>query len=320
MNVFDLHCDTITRLCESGDGLVNARPCEGGRRVEGGYQLSIDRPDFAEYAQTFAIFVPDTLRGRAAVEHYKKNLAYFNAQMAEYSGKIAQAKNARELEAVLNSGRIAAVLAVEGGCALAGELANIAKIKADGVCFLTLTWNGENELGSGTYENKGLTGFGREAVAEMERCGIVADASHLSDAGFDDLLKTAKKPFIATHSNSRAVCDVPRNLRDDQFAEIVKRGGLVGINFYVNFLCESNREAAGYEDVLRHIEHFLKLGGEDVLALGSDYDGADMPEGLDSVEKIAMLYDFMLQSLTDKKIVDKIFFDNAKSFFTRCVI
>ena len=306
MKVFDLHCDTITRLCESGGGLVNAN-----------LQLSIDRPSFGSYVQTFAIFVPDTLHGQAAVDYYEKNYAYFMSQMQQYSSKIAQVKTPKELTATLQDGKIAAVLAVEGGCVLGGELSRIRTMKAQGVSFLTLTWNGENELGSGIALNKGLTGFGREAIAEMESCGIVADVSHLADIGFDDILKIAKKPFIATHSNSRTICNVPRNLCDDQFCEIVKRGGLVGVNFYIKFLRSHNIAQADFNDILKHIEHFLKLGGEDVLALGSDYDGADMPNELNSVEKIAMLYEFMLQSLTDKKIVDKLFFENANNFFTK---
>lgn len=306
MNVFDLHCDTITDLRKTGEGLVNTT-----------HQLSIDRPHFERYAQTFAVFVADDLRGQAAVDYYAVNLRHFQSELERHSERIAQAKTGAELERTLKSGKIAALLAVEGGSALAGDLSRIQRLKEDGVCFLTLTWNGENELGSGSPANLRLKPFGREAVAELERCGIVVDASHLSDVGFDDLLEIATKPFIATHSNARAVCGVSRNLRDDQFCEIAKRGGLVGINFFTKFLREQGKGKPDFTDILRHVEHFLALGGENTLALGSDFDGADMPEDLNSVEKIANLYDFMVQSISDKNIVDKLFFENANRFFQR---
>lgn len=306
MKVFDLHCDTITELCASGENLVNNT-----------HQLSLDRACFESYVQTFAIFMPDQYRGQAAIDYFDRNLCYFKAQMACYSSCIEQAYTGGDLSRILHSGKAAAILSIEGGSALAGDLTRVPYLKQQGVSFLTLTWNGENELGSGTVANSRLTSFGREAVAVLEQNGIIVDASHLSDNGFDDLLQIATKPFVATHSNSRTVCAVPRNLRDDQFCEIVKRGGLVGINFYPVFLREQDVEKADFHDILRHVEHFLALGGENTLALGSDFDGASMPADLNSIEKIANLYDFMVQSISDKILVDKMFFENAYRFYQK---
>ena len=304
MNLFDLHCDTITELCRAGEDLVNRT-----------FQLSIDRPDFDRYVQTFAIFVPDGYRGQAAVEYFERNLAYFYAQMERYASRIAPVHGGCELGRVLDGGRIAAVLSVEGGAVLAGDLRRIAWLKRQGVSLLTLTWNGVNELGSGQDENLPLTPFGRDAVEELERQSIVIDVSHLSDRGFDDLVRIARGPFVATHSNSRAGCDVPRNLTDDQFREIVRRGGLVGINFYPLFLRKTDPDGAGFRDILSHVEHFLALGGRDVLAIGSDFDGASMPREMNSVEKIANFYEFMLHSISDQGIVDQMFFENAHRFY-----
>lgn len=306
MKVFDLHCDTIIELCASGEHLINHTR-----------QLSIDRACFESYVQTFAVFMPDQYRGQAAIDYFNRNLHYFKSQMQRYSELIEQAYTGGDLTRILQNGKIAAILSVEGGSVLAGDLSYVPYLKQQGVSLLTLTWNGENELGSGTVANSHLTDFGRDAVAALEQNGIIVDASHLSDNGFDDLLEIVSKPFVATHSNARAVCDVPRNLRDDQFQEIVKRQGLVGINFYPNFLCKQDKENAGFKDILCHVEHFLALGGEDALALGSDFDGASMPADLNSVEKIANLYEFMLQSISDKKLVDKMFFDNAYRFYQK---
>lgn len=298
-----MHCDTITELCSRKENLIN-----------GSCHISLDRALFDEgYAQTFAIYMPDQYRGQAAIDFFDCNLDYFNAQMLRYSSRIEQARTGKQIDTVLQSGKTAAVLAVEGGSALAGNLSRVRWLKEQGVAFLTLTWNGENELGSGWADNLHLSPFGKEAVAELERCGIVVDVSHLSDNGFDDLLTVATKPFIATHSNARAVCGVPRNLRDDQFCEIVRRGGLVGINFVTDFLRESDKDALGFADISRHVEHFLALGGEHTLALGADYDGCTMSSCLDSIEKIAKLYDFMVQSIS-KRLADQLFFGNASRF------
>lgn len=303
MRLFDLHCDTITELCSRKENLIN-----------GSCHISLDRACFDEgYAQTFAIYMPDQYRGQGAIDFFDRNLEYFNAQMLRYSSRIEQARTSVQIDAVLKRGKTAAILAVEGGSVLAGDLSRVRWLKEQGVAFLTLTWNGENELGSGWADNLHLSTFGKEAVAELERCGIVVDVSHLSDNGFDDLLEVATKPFVATHSNARAVCGAPRNLRDDQFCEIVRRGGLVGINFVTDFLRKSDKDALTFADILRHVEHFLTLGGEKILALGADYDGCTMSSCLDSIEKIAKLYDFMVQSIS-KRLVDQLFFENASRF------
>lgn len=141
---------------------------------------------------------------------------------------------------------------------------------------LTLTWNHRNALADGAGENAtggGLTKFGKEVVREMERLGMLVDVSHLSDAGFWDVEKLAKKPFIASHSNARAVCAVQRNLTDDQLRAIAAKGGVVGLNFYPNFLAKG--EKAGIEDILRHTLHMLDIMGEDHIGFGSDWDGID---------------------------------------------
>jgi membrane dipeptidase len=144
--------------------------------------------------------------------------------------------------------------------------------------MLTLTWNGKNDIASGNDTADGMSDFGREAVRALEDHRIVVDVSHLNDAGFADLLHVATRPFVASHSNSRAVCPHPRNLTDAQFGEIRDRGGLVGINYYRAFIADvpAGKDVT-FDQLSRHIDHFLSLGGEKVLALGSDFDGSDTP-------------------------------------------
>ena len=140
----------------------------------------------------------------------------------------------------------------------------------------------------------------------------MADVSHLNDESFWDVIKAARRPVIATHSNSRLLCNVPRNLTDDQFGCIAERGGLVGLNFYTGFLRE-DREHACMEDILRHAEHFLNLGGEDVLALGSDFDGADMPYDLPDCGALPQLAQ-RLREAFGFTLTEKICYKNALDF------
>lgn len=303
LKVFDLHCDTIARIERQGGSLVNSP-----------YHISLDRIHFDAYAQVFALFLPDELRGQAAIEKYEALLRCFRRELEQNSERIMQARTGAELTRVLESGRCAAVLSVEGGSALAGELSRVETLARDGVRFLTLTWNAANEIAGGCREPGGLTAFGRALLPELRRCGIVPDVSHLSDEGIDDVLSLTDGPVVATHSNARPVCAVPRNLRDEHFKELVRRGGLVGINYSLHFLRGDEPERADLPDILRHVEHFLALGGENTLALGSDYDGTDVPQSIATMEKVANLYAFMLESISDAAVVEKLFFENARRF------
>lgn len=176
---------------------------------------------------------------------------------------------------------------------------------------MTLTWNGKCEVGDGADFKGGLSNFGYEVVKKMEETGIIIDISHASEKLFDDVSQIASKPFIATHSNSRAVCSHRRNLTDEQFETIKSVKGLVGITFCNYFL--SDKKQACFDDLLRHIEYFLERGGENVLAVGSDFDGAELPECISGIESIEKIYENFLKYYS-KELLNKIFFENAYNF------
>ena len=209
-------------------------------------------------------------------------------------------------------------MTVEGGSAVAGDLKNIHHLRENGVRVMTLTWNGSNEIGSGVMSGDkfGLTPFGKLAVKEMEKEGIVIDVSHASEALFYDVAENTARPFIATHSNSKELCRHPRNLTDDQFRIICSRGGLVGLNYFKAFLNDDPAKA-DIEDLFAHAEHFLSLGGADVIAMGSDFDGSDMPHGITGLESVEDIANVFLRHNLPEALVDKIFFENAASFFKR---
>ena len=181
---------------------------------------------------------------------------------------------------------------------------------------ITLTWNGENELGSGNVTDHGMSEFGRAAVREMEKENILVDVSHLNDAGFTDLLEVATKPFIATHSNARALCSHKRNLTDAQIREMVRRDCLIGLNYFVEFLRDDSN-VKSLDDIYRHAMHFFELGGQKNLALGSDFDGAVLPECLNTPAKAAAIYEYLLSRGVSQEDAEGVMYQNAQTFFRK---
>lgn len=307
--MIDLHCDTLTR-----DQYAKGRTPGTGTLNDPAFHLALGKmPPDVRWVQCFAIFIPDRLRGQAAIDFFDRYAACFRAQMAQYQDLAAPCQTAGQLEAALAAGKCGAVLTVEGGCVLAGRLERVQAIRDAGVRMLTLTWNGPNEIGSGHDTNGGLTAFGKEAVPELERCGVLVDVSHLNDRGFEDLLTVARKPFVASHSNARSVCGHRRNLPDEFIREMVRRGGLIGLNYSRGFLSDGG--AGSLDDLYRHVCRFLELGAGDCLALGSDYDGTDIHPDLDSVEKSLGIYDYLTGRGIDPAAAGSILFGNAWRFF-----
>ena len=300
MRVFDLHCDT---LCKHEDLDKNS------------LHLSLSKGRlFPVWAQVFAIWVDD-LDTEIAEEMLWKTLFHAGDQFSKYARAVMLCKTKADLSKALQTQKCAAFLSIENGNALGGKLENIRKAADFGVKIITLTWNGENRLGYGAQaENKGLKPFGIEAVREMEKYKITVDASHLSARGFDDVAVISPRPFIATHSNSFPVCGHPRNLSDDQFCIIAARNGLVGINFYPLFV--NGKKSATFDDLYRHISHFLDLGGETVISIGSDFDGADMGGDITDITSLPAFYEYLCGWLPEKN-VDRLFFKNAYDFFMK---
>ena len=308
--MFDLHCDTLTRDAYPARG----RTPDRGTLDDPVFHLALSKmPAGTAWVQCFAIFVPDSLRGQDAADFFDRHAASFQRQMEQNRDRVRACRTGADLSEALEAGKFAAILTVEGGAVLAGRLERVQAIHDAGVRMLTLTWNGPNELGSGHDTPGGLTAFGREAVAEMERLGVVADVSHLNDRGFEDLLAAAKKPFAASHSNARSVCGHRRNLPDEFIREMVRRECLIGLNYSRSFLSDEGR--GSLEDLYRHVCRFLELGAERCLALGSDYDGTDIHPDLDSVEKSLTIRDFLTDRGIPAGVADGIMFDNAFRFF-----
>lgn len=310
MAIFDLHCDTLTR------NLYPPFEAETDTLDNPNFHLALSKvPAGTKWVQCFAIFVPDQVRGQEAITFFDRYAGSFHRQVDLHKDRAADCGTAADMAAALDAGKCAAVLTVEGGAALAGRLERVETLHHAGVRMMTLTWNGPNELASGHDTAGGFTPFGREAVAEMERQGIIVDVSHLNDRGFEDLLSFARKPFAASHSNARAVCGHRRNLPDEFIREMVRREGLIGLNYAKPFLSEDGR--GSLDDLYRHVCHFLELGAERCLALGSDYDGTDIHPDLDSVEKSLHICSYLVNHGISAQTAENISFGNAWRFFQK---
>lgn len=305
MQLFDLHCDSIVNFRKENSDFL----CEKT-------QFSLrEREAFDRLCQTMAVFIPDDVRGEEAVQYFRDHKEYLDMLLEKQSDLAELVCTPGDIERITDSGRCAVILAVESGAALAGDLKNVDELAGSGVKMLTLVWNGPNELGSGQKTDQGLTPFGRQAVNRMEEAGIIVDVSHLNDRGFDELCEIAEKPFIATHSNLRSVCSHKRNLTEEQFKEMVSRKGLVGVNLYEQFLADDHK--GDLDSMYRHVSRMLELGGEDIIACGSDFDGADIDETLDTPVKFARSAEYLLTKGIPERIIDKMFFENALDFFKK---
>ena len=274
MRLIDMHCDTLLGLMHGENvNLKNNSLCVDLEKMKQADSM----------AQFFACFIymkafQGEDRWSKGYEYAMNMIARGKAEFAKYPDEIAMARSYEELLQNEKSGKMSAVLTVEGGGVLDGKMENLEALYREGIRLITLTWNEENCLGfpnsdNAVIMNQGLKPFGIEAIERMNELGILVDVSHLSDGGFWDVLKYSKKPVVASHSNARALCNHRRNLSDDMIRALAEKGGISGINFYPYFLNESGK--ATIDDLVHHIEHMYRVGGEDFVAMGTDFDGFD---------------------------------------------
>ena len=304
MDYFDLHCDTISECYNKNEALNDNK-----------MQLSLARGEkINRWIQTYAIWIKDEMTHDEAYDYFNNVYSYFLKQLEKSKRKITFCRCAKEINTTFIKNENVALLSIEGSRVLGRELSRVQEFYDKGVRMMTLTWNGKTDVADGCMvENAGgLSDFGIKVVKKMEEVGMLVDVSHLAERGFWDVVSITGKPFIATHSNSKAICNHPRNLTDKQFNIFVQRKGLVGMNFYPLFI--NGTMEGDVEELMRHIDHFLELGGDDVIAMGSDFDGAKMPHHMNGIEDVGYLYDLLVRRYGKEK-ADKFYFENAYNFF-----
>lgn len=303
MQIIDLHCDTILHLVDD----KSIHLCQNGLGVD---IQKLKRAN--SVAQFFALFV-DLQEHPDALARALQMVDVFYRELEENSQDIAIARNYAELTANQASGKISTFLTLEEGGAIAGSLENLRNFYRLGVRLITLTWNYPNEIGyphiDPAFTKQGLTEFGLQVVTEMNRLGMLIDVSHLSDQGFYDVARVSSKPFVASHSNARAVCSHSRNVTDEMIQVLGEKGGVMGLNFAAHFL--GHPTTSRVEDMVRHIKHVVNLGGIEVLALGSDLDGIEDQLEISDIGQIDKLTTALRQEGFHESEIEKIYFTNA---------
>lgn len=273
--IIDMHCDTLLECYAQKQPLrKNNLHIDLEKLREGGSLL-----------QFFAIFMcigeSAELRGvtQTPYELFLSVHENYMRELEENRDIIAPVKSFDDIEKNSRQGKISSLLTIEDSGLLEGQAERLQTLYDKGVRLMTLLWNHENCLGfpqnrDPQLHQKGLKNFGIEMVERMNELGIIVDVSHLSEGGFYDVAKHSKKPFVATHSCARTLCNHPRNLTDDQLKCIAEAGGVVGVNFYAPFL-KDNAEVSKIDDIIEHTEYMIRLIGDDYVALGSDFDGVD---------------------------------------------
>ena len=311
--VFDLHCDTaLALLGDHFDKIDSLR--------SNNLHVDLERAKkLPGYAQCFACYTSPLQQLPASLSViglFERELAAVLQETEQNSDCIRLAYSAKQIRENAEKGLMSALLTIEGPAGFDYNDALLEDLYKIGFRMTTLGWNEENPLTGSHVTGGGLTEQGREYVKEAQRLGMIVDVSHISDAGFWDIMEIAEKPVVASHSNSRSLCNHPRNLTDEMYLALCKTGGTVGVNLYTEFLGES----ATIDTVCDHIFRFLDLAGDDChVSLGSDFDGIDsLPEGVSGVQDYPLLAERLSQrGLSDVSILN-IFWNNALGVIERC--
>lgn len=322
MKVADMHCDTISVI-------LNQR--RKGKEIElntNTLNIDIEKMYKGDYLiQNFAMFV-NLKSGRNPLEEVLTLIDCFYRELGKNKDSLALVLSYNDILKNQSEGKISALLTLEEGGVAISSLAFLRMLYKLGVRLMTLTWNYPNGIGCPNYNmlyndnpdshaaniQDGLTQTGIEFVQEMERIGMIIDVSHLSDAGFYDVLKYTTKPFVASHSNARSVTNHCRNMTDDMIIKLAKRGGVIGINFAGEFLqeCEPGKFARStISNIVKHIKYIAGLAGVECVALGSDFDGIYQDLELSHAGKMPELEEALRASGFSEDDIEKIFFKNV---------
>ncbi len=309
--VIDLHADTAKLMDRLGYDIAARHRPPVLRRLS--YAGHVDLPrlqDGGVSAQVFGMWtVPYPQTGCAASVH--RQLDALRRAAAENPGQLRRALTARDIRESHDEGRLAALSGIEGAQALEGDLDNIAAFARRGVRFIGLLHFTKNQLGSPAMgvrgKGGGLTDFGRDAVCEMNRAGVIVDLAHIDRDGFMDAVAISSDPVMVTHTGASGAHRHWRNVDDDQLRAVARKGGCAGVIFAPRFL-----GGEGIEAVCDHIVHILEVAGEDTPALGSDFDGFVRPaRGLEDVSKLPALTAALGARGVPPRILEKIVGENA---------
>jgi membrane dipeptidase len=278
----DAHCDTITRIMDEKSNLYK-NECH----------IDLERLNkLGNRVQFFAAFIDPLYCPANALKRAVQIIDRLYLEIDRNSEYIRLCKNFKDITETLNQKKVSAILSIEEGEALEGDLSALRAFYKLGVRSICLTWNYRNSIADGVKDGAsggGLTPFGRDVVREMNSLGMLIDLSHISEKGFWDVIDLTKAPIIVSHSNAKKLCNHSRNLSDEQILAVKRNKGVIGINLYPDFLNESRK--ATIKDVLAHIEHICSLTGSEHIGMGADFDGIECtPEDIKGVQDMEKIF------------------------------
>ncbi len=312
MNYFDLHCDTAFEMYHKKQPLLSNNLAVSLEGYSG----------FDKKAQVFAIWSDNNKEAAEAFGDFFEIFENLRREINENPEKAVLCTDIQTL--VGDDTRLKIIPSVEGLGIIENDIARLELLREYGVRIVTLGWQGENSV-CGAYDTDiGLTDFGFRVIEECEKLGMTVDVSHLSEKGFWDVANIAKKPFIASHSNSASMCSHPRNLSDTQLRTIVQNGGIVGVNLVGKHLSKALEEITPEisentvcEAVVNHIVNFVEKGSANSVCLGLDLDGTDSLPGLETVDKATKIAQYMEEHGAQSTLINDIFYNNAYNFFVK---
>lgn len=311
--VFDLHCDTAFALL--GEDRNSA-----GSLKKNNLHIDLERSGQLEgYAQCFACYTTPMMEQWfhvSPITIFERELASIQREIDQNKRKIGLAYSAADVKRNFEKGKASAILTLEGTAGFGYNPELLEDLYLIGFRMVSLTWNEQNPLAGSHQTGGGLTDLGREFVSEAQRLGMIIDVSHLSDEAFYHIMDMTTAPIVASHSNSRALCNVSRNVTDDMFHQICQTGGVVGINQYANFVAEK----PDLDKVCDHVIHFLEMDPDGKhIALGADLDGCDeLVEGFEGVQSYPAMAAKLLERGVSEPAIRNIFWNNALGVMERC--
>ncbi len=298
--IVDAHCDTVGFFQEKSDYDFFAR----------NNKHHIDLPRLKESGiilQVFALYIKEEYKAAGSLAYCLRLLDSYYRTMQRFPGGLRTIYSRTDLINALNSSRTAALLSVEGGEALEGELAVLRMLFRLGIRGLGLTWNHKNQLATGLGEkdpHSGLTPFGRQVIREMNCIGMLVDLAHINRQGFFEALETSSAPVVVSHANAQAFCNHPRNLTDDQLRALSQAGGVIGMSCCPHFVDSKNPTM---DKLLDHFVHVAEVAGVDYLGIGADFDGIEQViEGLEDVTGLPRLIEGLVKRGFSREEIAKI--------------
>lgn len=320
MNIVDMHCDTLSVMLENKrQGQPYGLECSKN-------QITLPRMQQSGYLlQNFAAYVNLAQAENPLLEALEL-IDLFYTELEKHADAIRPAHSWADIEKNQADGVMSALLTGEEGEITLGKPEYLRTLYRLGMRMMTLTWNYENSLGfpnrklsrsdtdhpsDSNSQNCGLKEQGIAMLSEMEQLGMIIDVSHLSDAGFYDVLNHTTKPFVASHSNARSICPALRNLTDDMIRKLADRGGITGINFCQDFLGTPDTSQDYLDQAVVHMKYLMNLGGEEFVALGSDFDGISVYDDFADCSVMPKLIHAMEKAGLTPTQIEKICYKNT---------